>query len=138
MALKVLLIRRGDQLRIGAIASTTETAGWDKCATLAFFQEQAQSRGSEMTKLAALLTETAQHGPPQDETKFKHLEGTSGLYEFKTGGGLRLLCFWDAGSLILCTHGYVKGRQKAAPSEIRRAARLKGAYFEAKRKGQLL
>lgn len=90
-----------------------------------------------MVKLGALLTETANEGPPNNEQKFKDLPGTSGLCEFKTSGGLRLLCFWDDGSLIICTHGYLKGSQKAPKREIARAERLKRDYIEAKKKGTL-
>ena len=136
--MKVLDIRRGDQLRISAIATEAESGGRDKCATLAFFQEQSQLRPAEMEKLGALLTDTANSGPPHDDRKFKDLPGTDGLYEFKTNGGLRLLCFWDDGSLIVCTHGYVKGRQKADKNEIGRAKTLRRGYFEAKKKGQLI
>jgi hypothetical protein len=131
--MKTLIIRQGQRLTIRAIAFPSEDERRDKCPALAFFQEQAQLRGGEMEKLAALLTETANHGPPPNERKFKDLPGTTGLYEFKTSGGLRLLCFWDEGSLIICTHGYLKDSQKAPKSEIARAERLKRDYQNAKK-----
>ena len=109
----------------------------DKCPTLAFFQEQAGIRPGEMEKLAALLTETAKNGPPHNDQKFNDLPGTDGVYEFKTTGGLRLLCFWDDGKLIVCTHGYLKSSQKTPKSQIQRAERIKRDYFEAKKKGNL-
>ena len=95
-------------------------------------------RQNEMDKLAALLTETGNNGPPQNDKKFKDLPGTDGLYEFKTSGGLRLICFWDKGSLIVCTQGYVKHSQKAPKNETRRAMHLKRDYFQAKQRGDLI
>ena len=71
-------------------------------------------------------------------TKFKRLTGTDGLYEFKTGGGLRLFCFFDGGQLIVCTHGLVKQRQKADPEEIKRAKNLKTDYETAHKRGTLI
>jgi hypothetical protein len=137
MSMKTLVIRRGARLVIRAVAYPSEDPKWDKCPVLEFFQQQAKEHPKEMTKLGALLSESAKSGPPQNDTKFKDLPGTDGLYEFKTAGGLRLICFWDAGSLIVCTHGYVKGSQKAPKSEINRAERIKKEYFDAKKKGDL-
>ena len=135
--MKTLVIRAGERLTIRAIAFPTGGAERDKCPTLAFFQEQAKLRPGEMVKLGALLKESAKNGPPHNDQKFKDLPGTDDIYEFKTSGGLRLLCFWDEGKLIVATHGYLKGGQKAPKNEIQRAERMKRDYFEAKRKGEL-
>ena len=134
--MKTLAVRKGDRLTIRAIAFPSASGERDRCATLAFFQEHAGLRGAEFERLAALLTETAENGPPQNEKKFKDLPGTDGLFEFKTFGGLRLLCFWDTDSLI-CTHGYLKDGQKAPRHEIERAEKLRAEYIEAKRTGTL-
>lgn len=131
--MKTLIIRQGERLTIRVIAFPTDNPNRDKCYTLAFFQEQSGLRIGEMEKLAALLTETANHGPPSNDKKFKDLPGTDEIYEFKTSGGLRLLCFWDDGGLIICTHGYLKGGQKAPKSEIKRAENLKKEYATAKK-----
>ena len=135
--MKTLVIRTGERLTIRAIAFPTDGSERDKCPTLAFFQEQAEQRSVEMTKLAALLSETARTGPPHNDQKFKDLPGTDGIYEFKTSGGLRLLCFWDEGNLIVCTHGYLKGSQKAPKNQIQRATRMRRDYLIAKKKGNL-
>jgi hypothetical protein len=135
--MKTLVIRRGERLVIRAIATTTDDQGRDRCATLAFFQEHAKLRPKEFTKLAALLTETAKYGPPPDDNKFKDLPGTDGLHEFKSSGGLRLICFKDDGNLIICTHGYLKDGQKAPKRELERADKLMRDYFHCKQKGNL-
>ena len=136
--MKSLVIRTGARLTIRAIATGTDENGRDKCPTLRFFQDQAAVRAAELDKLGALLSETADNGPPHDDKKFKDLPGTDKIYEFKTSGGLRLLCFWDEGSLIVCTHGYLKGAQKAPKNEIQRAERFKRDYFQAKQDGGLI
>lgn len=94
MSLKTLLIRQGERLTLRAIAFPAAKVGErDDCPVLAFAQEQSQIRPDEWAKLAALLDHTVTHGAPSNETKFKHLTGTDGLFEFKTGGGLRLFGF---------------------------------------------
>jgi phage-related protein len=135
--MKTIRIRKGEKLTIRAIAFETDDNRRDKCPTLAFFQEQAHMRQREFDKLAALLTETAEKGPLHNDTKFKDLPGSDELYEFKTTGGLRLFCFWDDGSLIICTHGYIKGSQKTPKREIERAEQMRKAYLEAKKLNQL-
>jgi phage-related protein len=135
--MKTLIIRRGARLTIRAIATGMGDRGRDKCPTLAFFEEQAQYRADEVLKLAALLTETAASGPPKNESKFRDLPGTEDLFEFKTSGGLRVFCFWDDGSLIICTHGYLKSGQKAPKRETNRAERMRRDYFLAKQNGTL-
>lgn len=127
--MKTLRIRTGERLEIRAIAGAADENGRDRCATLAFFQEQAGLRAKEFEKLSALLQRVADFGPPNDKDKFKELEGEDGLCEFKTSGGLRLLCFWDEGSLIVTTHGYLKDKQKAPKRELKRARKLRRDYF---------
>jgi mRNA-degrading endonuclease RelE of RelBE toxin-antitoxin system len=135
--MKTLLIRRGERLAIRAIAGTADENGRDRCATLAFFQEHARLRPKEFDKLSALLQRVANDGPPNDTDKFKELKGEDGICEFKTSGGLRLLCFWDDGNLIVTTHGYLKDKQKAPKRELERAQKLRSNYFAAKKSGDL-
>jgi phage-related protein len=138
MIVRTLIVRSGGRHIIRAIAFPADDGGKrDKCPTLAFFQEQAESKPDELVKLGALLTETAKNGPPKNDRKFKDLPGTDELYEFKTTGGFRITCFWDDGGLIICTHGFVKGSQKTPKREITRAEQLKATYFIAKKNGTL-
>lgn len=135
--MKTLLIRRGERLDIRAIAGAADENGRDRCATLVFFQEHAKLRPKEFDRLSALLQRVANDGPPNDTDKFKELKGEDGLCEFKTSGGLRLLCFWDEGSLIVTTHGYLKDKQKAPKRELQRAQKLRSDYFADKQRGEL-
>lgn len=125
-------------MTIRAIARPAEVAGQrDKCPLLAFFEEQSKQHADDFADLVALFTRTANHGALSNDTKFKHLSGTDGLFEFKTNGGLRVFCFWDDGNLIICTHGVVKKSQKADPDEAKRAAKMKKEYEKAKQDGTL-
>lgn len=135
--MKTLSIRSGERLAIRAIAGSADESGRDRCPTLAFFEEHARLRPKEFDKLAALLTRVANEGPPHDTDKFKELTGEDGICEFKTSGGLRLLCFWDEGTLVVSTHGYLKDKQKAPRRELDRAQRLRRDYFAAKHCGDL-
>jgi hypothetical protein len=135
--MKTLFVRSGERLTIRAIAGATDDSGRDRCATLAFFEEHLLLRRKEVLKLSALLTRVASEGPLNDTEKFKELKGEHGLCEFKTSGGLRLLCFWDEGNLIITTHGYLKDKQKAPKRELERAQKLRSDYFTAKTTGHL-
>jgi mRNA-degrading endonuclease RelE of RelBE toxin-antitoxin system len=131
--MKTLVIRDGDRLAIRAIAREAADGGRDRCPTLQFFQENMET----MAGLGALLSDTAENGPRHGDGKFKKLSGTDELYEFKSND-LRLLCFWDDGSLIICTHGFIKRTQKAPKSEIERGEKMKREYFDAKANGTLI
>jgi hypothetical protein len=137
MPMKTLVIRKGDTLTIRAVATPSDDGGRDKCETLAFFQDCSQKWPKEFDKLSGLLSDTVEFGPPEDEKKFKVLAGSDGIYEFKTHFGLRLLCFWDDDGLIICSHGYVKDKQKIPKPELNRAERVKKEYFESKKAGDL-
>ncbi|MBV8215842.1 MAG: type II toxin-antitoxin system RelE/ParE family toxin, partial [Verrucomicrobia bacterium] len=50
--------------------------------------------------------------PPRNETKFKKVEGSNGIFEFKSYQ-MRLYCFFDGGDLIICTNGAVKKRDRS-------------------------
>ena len=85
-----------------------------------------------------MLSRTAEGGPPSDETKFRKLGGSENLYEFKTSGGLRLICFKDGSRLIICTHGVTKLAKKRFKSEMIAAENERVNYLAAKDSGKLL
>ena len=60
------------------------------------------------------------------------------IWEFRTRylkSQIRLLAFWDKqkGSLVICTHGFVKKTKKLPSKEIGRAKKLRKIYFESKK-----
>jgi hypothetical protein len=107
-----------------------------KCPTLEFFKEQNATNQIELDKLSALLMFTAKNGPPRNEEKFKHIEGTDGLYEFKTTS-LRLFCFFDSGTVIICASGMVKKQDRHNPNDLKTALTWKEVYFRAKANNEL-
>lgn len=68
---------------------------------------------------------------------FKHLEGSSGLFEIRVEVGsdiYRVFCFFDKGQLIVLVNGFQKKSQKTPKNEIELAEKLKKEYFDEKDK----
>lgn len=131
MILKTKLIRAGSRLTIRALATPGPPGKKDPCETLSFCKFIQKTDPPELSKLTRLWTDMADKGVPKNDTKFKSLSGTGGLYEIKTTR-IRILCFWDQGSLIVCTHAFVKTTAKTPKAEIEKASKLRSSYFEAK------
>lgn len=106
----------------------------DSCPTLRFFQEASRLYPDSWLDLSAVLDETAKSGPPKNDSKFKHVK--DGIYEFKSWK-LRVFCFFDDNSIILCTHGVFKHTQQASQEEIEEAKSKRSAYLEAKKRKQI-
>ncbi len=69
------------------------------------------------------------------EKYFKHLTGTSGLYEIRVEVGTdiyRVFCFFDKGRLVILVNGFQKKTQKTPKVEIELAEKLKAEYFNEK------
>jgi phage-related protein len=67
------------------------------------------------------------------EKYFKHLTGTSGLYEVRIEVGsdiFRIFSFFDKGKLVILINGFQKKTQKTPRNEIEMAEKLKFKYFE--------
>ncbi len=136
MVLKTIPIRKGAKVTILAIATSAKGGGKDPCDTLKFCQKIKDTQPAELSKLVRLWDDIARDGPPSNDQKFKDLPGTNGLYEIKTTK-LRVLCFWDEGSLIICTHGFIKTSNKTPLNELRRGHAAQKAYFYEKSKGTI-
>ena len=66
---------------------------------------------------------------------FKHIEGSSGLYEIRVEVGsdiYRVFSFFDKGQLIVILNGFQKKSQKTPKNEIELAEKLKKQYFDEK------
>ena len=71
------------------------------------------------------------------EKYFKHLTGTSGIFEVRVEVGsdiYRAFCFFDKGQMIILVNGFQKKSQKTPKSEIELAEKLKKQYFDEKGK----
>jgi phage-related protein len=100
-----------------------------------FLTTVADDHPEEFAKLLSLLDHSCTHGLPKNKQKINTLG--DGLFEFKTIGGLRLVWFWDAHRVILCTHGFVKKRQDTPRGEIKTASDWKKDYEVAKKTKRL-
>ena len=71
------------------------------------------------------------------EKYFKHLTGTSGIFEVRVEVGSDIymaFCFFDKGQMIILVNGFQKKSQKTPKSEIELAEKLKKQYFDEKGK----
>ncbi len=71
------------------------------------------------------------------EKYFKHMTGTSGIYEIRVEVGsdiFRVFSFFDKGQLIILLNGFQKKTQKTPKGEIELAEKLKKQYFDEKDK----
>ena len=76
------------------------------------------------------LIETIDRVP---EKLFKHLTGTTGLYEIRIEYGsdiYRFFSFFDKGKLIILINGFQKKTQKTPKKEIELAEKIKAKYFK--------
>lgn len=69
------------------------------------------------------------------EKYFKHLTGSSGLYEIRVEVGsdiYRVFSFFDKGQLIILVNGFQKKTQKTPKGELELAEKIKQQYFDEK------
>lgn len=86
-------------------------------------------------KFAALVSRAAELGPEHVAKDACHvIEGK--IWQFRAGD-FRVLWFYDAGRVVICTHGFVKKKGKTPASEIRAAKSRHAAYLAAKQRGTL-
>jgi len=85
--------------------------------------------GEQQAEIIALIRRIADEGLPSNPSRFKHEEDQ--IYAIKDGQ-VRISCFFDKGALILLTNGAVKKTQKADPTDLDMAKKLRKAYMEAK------
>lgn len=69
------------------------------------------------------------------EKYFKHLTGSSGLYEIRVEVGsdiYRVFSFFDKGQLIILINGFQKKTPKTPKNELELAEKIKQQYFNEK------
>ncbi len=127
--MEAILYQFGTACRIYLLADGSN------CPSETFLATAANLQPDEFAKLTKLLDHSCEHGLPKNKQKVNTLG--DGLFEFKTIGGLRLIGFWDAGRIILCTNGFLKKRQTTPPNELATALRWKKAYEAARKANKL-
>ena len=87
---------------------------------------------SDKKKFAKLLSNTAKHGLPKNEEKFKKLHCEEmDIYEFKSKPYI-ILCTLDGDRKIILSHGSKKVKRMRLEREINKAVELFKQYFEGK------
>ncbi len=104
------------------------------CATKEFLEQAESQNKDEADSMLALLNWTAQSGPPRNKEKCRNVG--DGIYEFKAKG-LRICWFYDAGRMIICSHGFCKGTQKVQNRELSQGRKTRDEYFAAKNAGPI-
>ena len=81
----------------------------------------------QQQKFASLFKLLADAGKLWNERKFKHLESSDQIFEFKVDDG-RMLCFFFVGQRVILTHGFSKKSPKTPKGEIERAEKYKNEF----------
>lgn len=125
-----MILRRIREAEYGIFAIGDES----ECAVLSFLIKLSKDDNIEFAKIQARLDQTSHNGPPHNKEQCNTLG--DGCFELKTKR-VRIACFWDEGRLIVCSHAFLKKKQKTPERELRRLEASKRAYFLAKEKGEL-
>ncbi len=107
----------------------------EHCEVLEFLEELRGNASHDAARLVYLINRIARQGAPQDEHQCRTLG--DGIFEFKAPSTARILWFYDAGRIIICTHGFSgkRGQGKAPKSEIKRAKNIRKQYLEEQQHG---
>lgn len=116
----VKLVYQGKALRIEFYVSESGDSPAED-----WLEAQAESR---QQKFAALFAWMGDQGKIWNERKFKHLEGSDQIFEFKSDEG-RVLCFFMIGKRLILTHGFTKKGDKTPKGEIERAEVIKKDFL---------
>lgn len=102
------------------------------CDTLEFLEQLQEDSNSDANRLIYLIDRTANHGTKNNEQHSRLL--SDGILEFKAPNTARLLWFFDANRIIICTHGFSgkRGKGKTPRREIDRAKEIRRKYLEEK------
>lgn len=107
-----------------------------KCQLVDFLEQLKEEANSDFSRLLYLIIRTANNGPPYNEKQCRALQGkkATDLFEFKAPNGARIIWFYDANKIIVCSHGFTKKKDRTDPEEIDRAQTIKTLYLEEKKR----
>ncbi len=83
---------------------------------------------SDRRKLDVLFEMLGNHGKISNKEKFKKLENSDGIWEFKSFQ-IRIFCFFAKGQRVVLAFGIRKKKDKHAPQDTARAKDYK-RYFD--------
>lgn len=122
------LVARGSFHTVVAVADAHGCPLWE------FLTRIRLTNPHEWSRLMARLTRLAEHGRGPSSREFRFLQGHE-LFEVKSSGGGRILAFYDAERVVVCTSGFVKKRERTPRAEIERALWWRARYRRARRLG---
>ena len=82
---------------------------------------------SDRKKFDVLFEMMGEHGHIRNKEKFKKVEGSDGIFEFKSYQ-LRLLCFFAPGRRVILLDGVRKKRDKLNRADVARAELYKREF----------
>ena len=101
-----------------------------------FLNELEEDDADEHARLVRLLEFVGDNEPPRNKEKCRQVG--PGIFEFKTRGGVRVLWFYEANRLIICTHGFPKSQEKRLSREVKRAEEWMKKYQAARQTQQVI
>ena len=113
-------IRQGNY---GIYAIATEQG----CPVADFLDELKTKRPDQYKKIMALISYTAQNGPPKNKERCRMLPEYDG-FELKANQ-VRIMAFWDKDKMVICTHGFVKKKNKTDKNELKKLKETRQLYL---------
>ncbi|MDD5761564.1 MAG: type II toxin-antitoxin system RelE/ParE family toxin [bacterium] len=105
-----------------------------ECPLFDFLEALDGDLADDGIRMVAVLERIARGGPRRDTQVSRQIG--PGLFEFRKGR-IRIAWFYDEGTLVICTHGFVKKTQKTPTAEIHKAMSIHRRYFVDKRNGNI-
>lgn len=132
--MKILSIQQA-KFHIGAVVQQ-KGDGTLTCDLLDDFNDIEATYEASRNRILEYFKQVAAGGPQALNTAQCHqVDANNKIYEF-IAGKLRVLFFQSAkGSLVVCTHMFLKKTQKTPPKEMSKAIRAKKEYEQAEKAG---
>ncbi|MDQ3133802.1 MAG: type II toxin-antitoxin system RelE/ParE family toxin [Acidobacteriota bacterium] len=124
---------RVQQIKAGARFTVYAWGDERSCEVLEFLEGLVADGDSDAKRITYIIERTADYGALSNTQHCRPLD--DGIYEFKAPNTARVLWFYDAGRIIICTHGFSgkSGRGKTPKSEIERAKGIRELYLKEKK-----
>jgi hypothetical protein len=107
----------------------------ERCDVLDLANGLQRDDPQEHARLMRAFERLSTSGPPRNVRRSRAL--AHGIFELKTSGGTRVLCFFDEGRVVVCSEAMPKPKQRGLALAIERAARTRWRYLNDKRRGAL-
>ena len=105
-----------------------------ECQVDDFLQELAPNLKKDAVKIRTIFKYVTEHGPRGLDVEVSHNIAPE-IFEF-VRGRIRVVWFYDADKVIICSKGFIKKGQKTPKQEIEAAKQAKSNYFAEKTRGR--